>query len=213
MIIPIAARVCRSSSFTRVTARRIARPPKVDFVTRLRHARLPDHAARQLSNLTIHYSSGSFPHWYSAPLGHTRNRLTVINAGALQPGWTGKLWALSCGVAEAEALKPDYLLFTDADISHGAGSVSQLIAMTEARDLDLCGITGRRIVLSGRDSEFSGALLARQRRRMEGPRSRHLIAEENLEHATARRFGKGGRCFGQRKLASDHSRHVDFSRG
>lgn len=67
-----------------------------------------------------------------------QSRLTVIKAGALQPGWTGKLWALSRGVAEAEALKPDYLLFTDADISHGAESVSELVAMAEARDLDLC---------------------------------------------------------------------------
>lgn len=63
------------TGFTRVTARRIARPPLVDFVARLRPARLPGLAARQLSNLTINYSSGSFPHWYSAPLGHTRKRL------------------------------------------------------------------------------------------------------------------------------------------
>jgi hypothetical protein len=64
------------TGFTRVTARRIARPPFVDFVARLRPARLPGPAARQLSNLTINYSSGSFPHWYSAPLGHTRKRLS-----------------------------------------------------------------------------------------------------------------------------------------
>src|ERR1039457_3557683 len=63
------------SSFTRITARRIARPPCVDFVTRFRSAPLPGLTARQLSNLTINYSSGSFPHWYSAPLGHTRKRL------------------------------------------------------------------------------------------------------------------------------------------
>jgi hypothetical protein len=31
--------------------------------------------ARQLSNLTINYSSGSFPHWYSAPEGHTQDWL------------------------------------------------------------------------------------------------------------------------------------------
>jgi hypothetical protein len=49
------------SNFTRVTARRIARPPFVDFVARFRPARLPESAARQLSNLTINYSSGSFP--------------------------------------------------------------------------------------------------------------------------------------------------------
>ena len=36
------------SGFTRVTARRIAQPPKVTFVTRLRPSQLPSRAARQL---------------------------------------------------------------------------------------------------------------------------------------------------------------------
>ena len=36
------------SGFTRVTARRIAQPPKAAFVTRLQPGRLPDQAARQL---------------------------------------------------------------------------------------------------------------------------------------------------------------------
>jgi len=49
------------SSFTRVTARRIARPPFVDFFARLRPARLPGPAARQLSNPTINDSSGPSP--------------------------------------------------------------------------------------------------------------------------------------------------------
>ena len=56
-------RVATRSSFTRVTARRIARPPDADFVARFRSARLPGPTARQLSDLTMNYSSGSFPHW------------------------------------------------------------------------------------------------------------------------------------------------------
>ena len=40
------------SSFTHVTARRIAQPPKVTFVTRLRPRQLPDQAARQLPDLS-----------------------------------------------------------------------------------------------------------------------------------------------------------------
>lgn len=51
------------SSFTRVTAYQVARPPNVDFVARFRPDRFPSQTARQLSNLTINYSSGSFPHW------------------------------------------------------------------------------------------------------------------------------------------------------
>jgi hypothetical protein len=40
------------SGFTRVTARRIAQPPKAAFVTRLRSGRLPDQTARQLPELS-----------------------------------------------------------------------------------------------------------------------------------------------------------------
>src|SRR4029077_9488274 len=40
---------CQSpGALTRVTARRIAQPPKAAFVTRLRSSRLPDQTARQL---------------------------------------------------------------------------------------------------------------------------------------------------------------------
>ena len=40
------------SGFTRVTARRIAQPPKVTFVTRLQPSRLPGQTARQLPDLS-----------------------------------------------------------------------------------------------------------------------------------------------------------------
>jgi hypothetical protein len=48
------------SGFTRVTARRIAQPPKATFVTRLQPYRLPGRAARQLpgSNTTERLSAG-----------------------------------------------------------------------------------------------------------------------------------------------------------
>jgi len=40
------------SGFTRVTARRIAQPPKVTFVTRLQSRQLPSETARQLPDLS-----------------------------------------------------------------------------------------------------------------------------------------------------------------
>ena len=40
------------SGFTRVTARRIAQPPKATFVTRLRPGQLPSQVARQLPDLS-----------------------------------------------------------------------------------------------------------------------------------------------------------------
>ncbi len=64
-------------------------------------------------------------------------RLTVIRGAPLPSGWTGKLWALSQGVAAAAPLSPDYLLFTDADVCHSPESVASLVATAEAHDRDL----------------------------------------------------------------------------
>jgi hopene-associated glycosyltransferase HpnB len=63
--------------------------------------------------------------------------LSVVRAAALPPGWTGKLWALSQGIAAAAAFAPDYLLFTDADILHARDSIDTLVSRAErdARDL------------------------------------------------------------------------------
>jgi hopene-associated glycosyltransferase HpnB len=64
-------------------------------------------------------------------------RLTLLSSAALPVGWTGKLWALSQGVAAAARLSADYFLFTDADTCHGATSVASLVADAEAHDRDL----------------------------------------------------------------------------
>ena len=61
-------------------------------------------------------------------------RLTVVRAAPLPPGWTGKLWALSQGVAHAGA--PDYLLLTDADIVHPPQNLAGLVSRAE-RGYDL----------------------------------------------------------------------------
>jgi hopene-associated glycosyltransferase HpnB len=68
-------------------------------------------------------------------------RLTILEAPPLEPGWTGKLWALQQGVAAAEASEPfDYYLFTDADIVHAPSSVSQLVACALGGDFDLVSL-------------------------------------------------------------------------
>jgi hypothetical protein len=51
------------SSFTRVTACKVAHPPLVGFIARLRSNRFPGSSARKLSSPTNNYLSGSFPHW------------------------------------------------------------------------------------------------------------------------------------------------------
>jgi hopene-associated glycosyltransferase HpnB len=63
--------------------------------------------------------------------------LTVISGRPLPPGWSGKLWAVQQGVEQALALKPDFLLLTDADIAHGPDSVATLGAIAESGLFDL----------------------------------------------------------------------------
>ena len=62
------------------------------------------------------------------------DRLTVLTGGSLPAGWTGKLWAVHQGVAQATsaAPPPDYLLLTDADITYGRGALAPLVARAAA---------------------------------------------------------------------------------
>ncbi|HET8974030.1 MAG TPA: glycosyltransferase [Pseudolabrys sp.] len=57
-------------------------------------------------------------------------RLSVIRTTGPAAGWTGKLWAVSQGIAAAEASRPEYLLLTDADIEHAPDSLSWLVAQS-----------------------------------------------------------------------------------
>ena len=59
------------------------------------------------------------------------DRFTVLSGRTLPPGWTGKLWAVSQGVEAALQWRPDYLLFTDADIRHAPDNVRSLVSRAE----------------------------------------------------------------------------------
>jgi hopene-associated glycosyltransferase HpnB len=65
---------------------------------------------------------------------------SVIQAGPLPPGWSGKLWAISEGLKHAASLAPDYVLFTDADIVHAPGNLAELVVRAEAGGLDLVSL-------------------------------------------------------------------------
>ena len=67
----------------------------------------------------------------------TPDVLTVVHAAPLPAGWTGKLWALSEGIRHSVRFHPDYLLLTDADIVHPAGSLEDLAARAAAGPYDL----------------------------------------------------------------------------
>jgi hopene-associated glycosyltransferase HpnB len=59
------------------------------------------------------------------------HRLQVMTGAPLPAGWTGKLWAVSQGVAEAGE-GPKYLWLTDADIAHAPDNLRRLVARAEA---------------------------------------------------------------------------------
>jgi hopene-associated glycosyltransferase HpnB len=60
---------------------------------------------------------------------------TVIRGSPRPPGWTGKLWAVSQGIAQEGAA--DYCLLTDADIVHEPDNLSSLVARAQSGNYDL----------------------------------------------------------------------------
>ncbi len=71
------------------------------------------------------------------------DRLDVVKARDLPPGWTGKLWAVSEGLARARTKSVDFILLTDADIVHAPDNVSTLVRRAHAEDLDLTSLMVR----------------------------------------------------------------------
>jgi hopene-associated glycosyltransferase HpnB len=71
------------------------------------------------------------------------NRVTVVAAGPMPSGWTGKLWAMRQGTAIATEMRPHYLLLTDADIVHAVGNLRRLVARAEAGRYDLVSLMVR----------------------------------------------------------------------
>ncbi len=56
-------------------------------------------------------------------------RLTIVAGAALPEGWTGKLWAVSQGMAAATSRDPvDYFLLSDADIVYAPEMLRWLVA-------------------------------------------------------------------------------------
>ena len=71
----------------------------------------------------------------------------VIRPGEPAPGWTGKVWALRAGLAEAGPV--EYLLLTDADIVHRPGSLTALVRAATTNRLDLVSQMARLRVRTG----------------------------------------------------------------
>ncbi|HTQ97211.1 MAG TPA: glycosyltransferase [Candidatus Acidoferrum sp.] len=59
------------------------------------------------------------------------DRAEIIKALELEPGWTGKLWALQQGINAAKNAAPQYFWFTDADIVHASDTLRRLMGYAE----------------------------------------------------------------------------------
>jgi len=73
------------------------------------------------------------------------DRLTVLSATPLASGWTGKLAAVSQGIARASGgiAPPDYLWLTDADITHAPDTLASLVARARAEGRVLVSLMAR----------------------------------------------------------------------
>ncbi|MBX9664748.1 glycosyltransferase [Novosphingobium sp.] len=73
------------------------------------------------------------------------DRLTVMSAAPLASGWTGKLAAVSQGIAAASSgiNPPDFLWLTDADIQHAPDTLASLASRAMAEDRVLVSLMAR----------------------------------------------------------------------
>jgi hopene-associated glycosyltransferase HpnB len=73
------------------------------------------------------------------------DRLTVLPGGALPAGWTGKLWAQQQGVELLDGMpeRPDYILFTDADIVYEPEALALLVRRAQRGGLVLTSLMAK----------------------------------------------------------------------
>ena len=64
------------------------------------------------------------------------DRLQIVAGTGPPPGWTGKLSAMRQGLAEVEAgaTKPEFVLFTDADIAYAPHVLTRLVAIARGNE-------------------------------------------------------------------------------
>lgn len=77
----------------------------------------------------------------ASEMGQT-DRLRIVRAKPLPPGWAGKVWAMQNGLLHLPE-DVDYVLFTDADIAHPPTTAQALVARAERDHLDLVSLMVR----------------------------------------------------------------------
>jgi hopene-associated glycosyltransferase HpnB len=81
----------------------------------------------------------------AAAHGGATARLEVLTGNSLPAGWTGKLWAMTqgCSHVEAQTERPDFILFSDADIAYAPDVLTRLVRGAEARGLGLVSMMAK----------------------------------------------------------------------
>ena len=102
-------------------------PPKVAVIIPARNEAAV--IARAVDSLAKQHYSGEFQIFVvdDHSEDETAELVGVVPAREIPPGWTGKVWAMAEGVRAAEAFRPDFYLFTDADIVHPADEINRLV--------------------------------------------------------------------------------------
>lgn len=138
------------------TPSRLAVPPKVAIVVPARNE--ADNIAQSVTSLLAQNypaftlvlvdddstdGTADITRKTAAALGK-QDRLIVVSGSPLPPRWTGKLWAVKQGIADAEEkFAPKYLMLTDADIVHAPDTLGWLVAHAEEGQRVLTSLTAR----------------------------------------------------------------------
>lgn len=81
----------------------------------------------------------------AAAAAGSQHRFALVRGKKLAAGWTGKLWAVSQGLAEVQKLAPKagYILLTDADIAHAPDSLAGLVGRAEQGRYNLVSLMAK----------------------------------------------------------------------
>ena len=69
------------------------------------------------------------------------SRIEILDGAPLAAGWTGKLWAVSQGIAAAGS--PQFVWLTDADIEHSPDTLRNLVEIATAGDFTLVSLMAK----------------------------------------------------------------------
>jgi len=72
-------------------------------------------------------------------------KMVALEGKPLPASWTGKVWAMHQGIAQAQTLEPppEYLLLTDADIDYTPDALRRLVARANAKGLVLVSLMAK----------------------------------------------------------------------